>query len=71
MEDDLNFCNGRQPKLLKMEDDLNLRKWDTTSIFRQWKTTSILRKWKTNSSFIQMVYYPIFKTSEDNLNFKT
>jgi hypothetical protein len=54
MEDNLNCSGkGRRPQFLRKwkttsisqetEDDLNFRKWKTTSIFRKWKTTSIFR----------------------------
>jgi hypothetical protein len=43
-----------------MEDDLNFRKWKTTSISGNGRRPQFFRKWKTTS---------IFQEIEDKLNF--
>jgi hypothetical protein len=63
MEDDLDFSGkGRQPQFVRKwkmtsisqetVDNLNFRKWKTTSIFRKWKTTSIFRDMEDNLNSI-------------------
>jgi hypothetical protein len=50
IEDDLNFLNGRRPHSFKMEDDLIITKWKTSSIFLKIEDNLIFFIWKILTS---------------------